>query len=78
MVEQVGECVEDIDLGSDTFCSLIKKNFAKCSKPARDLITSCLPEESKGLPGLGEKIILAIIENACSSTVEEILGKCLQ
>ncbi|CAG9863957.1 unnamed protein product [Phyllotreta striolata] len=73
VMEEIMSCADDIELGSDTFCSLIKKNYAKCTKPARDLVVSCLPEESKSLPALFEKIVVALIDNACSSTVEELL-----
>lgn len=55
----------------------IKKKFAKCTKLGRDLVVSCLPEKSKDLPILGEKIAFALIDQACNSTVEEILGEFL-
>ncbi|XP_056632279.1 uncharacterized protein LOC130442184 [Diorhabda sublineata] len=73
VVEQMGECAEQIELGDDTFCSLIKKNLKKCSKPVIDIITSCMPNESKDLPSIIEKAIIATVEQACQSTVEEIL-----
>ncbi|XP_056647900.1 uncharacterized protein LOC130452563 [Diorhabda sublineata] len=70
---QIESCIEDIELGSDTFCSLMKKNLAKCAKPGVDLISSCLPAESKELPTIAIKVVSAIIDQACRSTVEEIL-----
>lgn len=72
---EIQTCLEEIELGSDTLCNLIRKNYGKCTKPARELIISCLPEKSKDLPVLGEKIILSIIDQTCNSTVEEILGE---
>lgn len=74
-IDGVSTCVENIELGSDTFCQLIRKNYAKCTKPIRDIVVGCLPPESRDLPLLGEKIIGAIIDQVCNSTVEEILGK---
>ncbi|XP_072388550.1 uncharacterized protein [Diabrotica undecimpunctata] len=71
--EKIVQCMDDIELGSETFCSLVKKNLAKCSKPLVDLITGCLPDESKDLPAMGEKIITAIVDEACHTTVEELL-----
>ncbi|CAG9834927.1 unnamed protein product [Diabrotica balteata] len=71
--EKIEKCVDDIELGSETFCSLVKNNLARCAKPAIDLIASCLPEESRDLPVLGQKIVVAVVKQACSSTVEEIL-----
>ncbi|XP_072388553.1 uncharacterized protein [Diabrotica undecimpunctata] len=71
--EKIEKCVDDIELGSETFCSLIKKNLGKCSKPAIDLLASCLPEESKDLPVMLEKMLVAVVKQACSSTVEEVL-----
>lgn len=67
--------MEEIEWGSDTFCTVIRKNFAKCTAPARELIVGCLPEKSKDLPMLAEKIVSALIDQACNSTVEEIVGK---
>ncbi|CAH1101388.1 unnamed protein product, partial [Psylliodes chrysocephalus] len=72
-MDRVGECVEAVDLGSDTFCSLIRKNFVKCMKPAKELITGCMPQESKDIPEMIEKMMMAMIDQACSSTVEEML-----
>lgn len=72
---EVESCLEEIELGSETFCNLIRKNFGKCTAPVRELVVGCLPEKSKELPVVGEKIMLAIIDQACNSTVEEIAGK---
>ncbi|CAG9834928.1 unnamed protein product [Diabrotica balteata] len=71
--DKIEKCVDDIELGSETFCSLIKNNLGKCTKPAIDLLASCLPEESKDLPVMLEKMLVAIVKQACSSTVEEVL-----
>ncbi|KAJ8918634.1 hypothetical protein NQ315_013140 [Exocentrus adspersus] len=71
--DQVATCIDNIDLGSDTFCAIIRKNLGKCSEPVKKLLDGCLPEESKDLPAMGIKIISAIIDQACNSTVEEIL-----
>ncbi|XP_028143500.1 uncharacterized protein LOC114337290 isoform X1 [Diabrotica virgifera virgifera] len=71
--EKIEKCVDDVELGSETFCSLINKNLVKCTKPAIDLIASCLPEESKDLPVMLEKMLAAVVKQACSSTVEEVL-----
>ncbi|XP_072388551.1 uncharacterized protein [Diabrotica undecimpunctata] len=73
VVDKVDKCMDEIELGSDTFCSLVKNNLAKCSKPLVDLITSCLPDESKDLPVMGQKIITAVVDEACHTTVEELL-----
>ncbi|XP_074026936.1 uncharacterized protein isoform X2 [Leptinotarsa decemlineata] len=70
---EIAECISDIELGSETFCSLIRNNWEKCSKPGLDAVASCLPEESKDLPYMFSKIIAAIVDEACNSTVEEIL-----
>ncbi|XP_023023451.2 uncharacterized protein [Leptinotarsa decemlineata] len=71
--EEIGECIEKIELGSETFCSLLRKNGERCSKAGVEAIASCLPEESKELPAMLSKIIWVIIDQACNSTVEEIL-----
>nr|XP_023023452.1 uncharacterized protein LOC111511653 [Leptinotarsa decemlineata] len=71
--EEIGECIEQIELGSETFCSLLRKNGQKCTKPGVEAIASCLPEESKELPAMLSKIIWVVIDQACNSTVEEIL-----
>ncbi|CAG9834924.1 unnamed protein product [Diabrotica balteata] len=73
VVDKVDQCMDEIELGSDTFCSLVKNNLAKCSKPLVDLITSCLPDESKDLPPMVQKIITAVVDEACHTTVEELL-----
>ncbi|XP_018568653.1 uncharacterized protein LOC108908944 [Anoplophora glabripennis] len=72
-VGEVGECLDDIDLGEDTICTVTRKNLEKCSEPITKILVDCLPEESKGLPILGIKILKAVLDQACNSTVEEIL-----
>ncbi|KAJ8940672.1 hypothetical protein NQ318_017721 [Aromia moschata] len=72
-MEQVGECLEAVDSSSETFCSLIKKHLLKCAEPVRKAIDDCLPQESKGLPRIALKILAAVVDQACSSTVEEVL-----
>lgn len=67
-------CINNIELGENTFCSLLRNNLEKCAEPVKKLLVGCLPEESKGLPVMAIKIIKAVIDQACNSTVEEILG----
>ncbi|KAG5894172.1 hypothetical protein JTB14_001867 [Gonioctena quinquepunctata] len=72
-VDEIAECITSIELGSETFCSLIRHNWNKCSKPGLDAVASCLPAESRDLPRMASKVILAVIDQACNSTVEQIL-----
>ncbi|KAG5894171.1 hypothetical protein JTB14_001866 [Gonioctena quinquepunctata] len=72
-VDEIGECITNIELGSETFCSLIRHNWKKCSKPGVDAVASCLPAESRDLPRMASKVILAVIDQACNSTVEQVL-----
>ncbi|CAH1998222.1 unnamed protein product [Acanthoscelides obtectus] len=71
--KKVAECVENVELGSDTVCSVIKKNFPKCTKPFVDVLINCLDEEFKFALPLGIKMITGFIDQACNSTVEEVL-----
>ncbi|XP_074026934.1 uncharacterized protein [Leptinotarsa decemlineata] len=72
-IDQILECITDIELGADTLCSLIRNNWEKCSKPGWDAVASCLPAESKDLPHLFGKVFFALVDQACNSTVEQIL-----
>ncbi|CAG9863956.1 unnamed protein product, partial [Phyllotreta striolata] len=71
--EKVSACIENIELGSKTICTLVKENFMQCFKPVRDVMVSCMPEESKDLPVMVGKVIVALVNTACQSTVEEVL-----
>ncbi|XP_023019884.1 uncharacterized protein [Leptinotarsa decemlineata] len=73
VLDSITECITDIEIGSDTFCSLIRKNWAKCSKPLFDEVTNCLPVESKDLPHMFGKALFAIVDQACNSTGEQIM-----
>ncbi|XP_056648333.1 uncharacterized protein LOC130452869 isoform X1 [Diorhabda sublineata] len=71
--DQIEECIEEIDFRDETICSLLRKNLKKCSKPAIDLISYFLQENSKDFSSMVEKIIVVMVEQTCQSTVEEIL-----
>ncbi|CAG9863955.1 unnamed protein product, partial [Phyllotreta striolata] len=73
MLTSVGECADKITLGSDTFCSLIVKNFDECTKPMKEVMDACSPDESKDVPEMVLKMVKAVIVEACASTVEEML-----
>ncbi|VEN50423.1 unnamed protein product [Callosobruchus maculatus] len=71
--KKAAECVEKLELGSDTVCTVIKKNFPKCTKPIIDLMTNCVDDEYKFALPLAIKIVTGFIDQACNSTVEEVL-----
>ncbi|CAH1101383.1 unnamed protein product [Psylliodes chrysocephalus] len=71
--EEVQNCIEAVELGNDTFCHMIQENFVTCFKPVAVVINTCMPEESKDLPFMIGKMIHGVIEQACHSTVEDIL-----
>ncbi|CAG9863958.1 unnamed protein product [Phyllotreta striolata] len=70
---EVQKCTEEIKIGPNTICTILKTNIVPCTKPVRELMVSCLPQESKELPLVLERIFITIIKQACSSTMEEIL-----
>ncbi|CAH1101381.1 unnamed protein product [Psylliodes chrysocephalus] len=71
--EEVHNCMVGVELGNDTLCHMVKTHLVRCLKPIGVVINTCLPEESKGLPILVEKMVQGLINQACESTVEEIL-----
>ncbi|XP_018568676.1 uncharacterized protein LOC111691275 [Anoplophora glabripennis] len=72
-LEEVDNCIENTELGDNTLCSLLRNNLEKCLEPVKKTLVRCLPEESKGLPIMAIKIGKAVVDQACNSTVEEIL-----
>ncbi|CAH2010179.1 unnamed protein product [Acanthoscelides obtectus] len=74
VLKKVGECVVKIEMGSKTICQVIKEKIPKCSKPIIDLITPCVEEQHQYLVRLTFKMVQALMDQACNSTVEELLG----
>ncbi|CAG9834922.1 unnamed protein product [Diabrotica balteata] len=72
-IEDLSDCLEGISIGSNTVCFTVRHAVEKCAKPVIELVSGCLPEESKELPALVERISLGLLKQACSSTVEEVL-----
>nr|CAH7736335.1 unnamed protein product [Callosobruchus chinensis] len=62
--KKAAECVENLELGSDTVCTVIKKNFPKCTKPIIDLMTNCVDDEYKFALPLAIKIVTELF-NPC-------------
>ncbi|CAH1991376.1 unnamed protein product [Acanthoscelides obtectus] len=73
VLKKVGECVVKIEMGSKTICQVIKEKIPKCSKPIIDLITPCVEEQHQYLVRLTFKMVQALMDQACNSTVEELL-----
>ncbi|KAJ8986002.1 hypothetical protein NQ317_013886 [Molorchus minor] len=73
VAREISICLKSIDATSETFCSLARKNFARCAAPVSKALVDCIPEESKDLPGMFVKIIASVVDQACNSTVEQIL-----
>ncbi|CAH1101378.1 unnamed protein product [Psylliodes chrysocephalus] len=72
-IAEVQKCTEEIKIGPNTICTILKTYVIQCTQPVRELMTSCLPQESKGLPLVLERIFITMIRQACSSTMEEFL-----
>ncbi|CAH1101379.1 unnamed protein product [Psylliodes chrysocephalus] len=72
--QTVRECAEEVKLNTNqTICQAVKTHFHTCNKPVRDLLSKCLPPKSRDLPELISKIVLTVFDEACQSTVEQIL-----
>ncbi|XP_028146143.1 uncharacterized protein LOC114339675 [Diabrotica virgifera virgifera] len=72
-IDDLANCIEDITIGDSTVCATAQRAIEKCAKPVIELVSGCLPDESKELPALAEGVVLAIWKQACASTVEQVL-----
>ncbi|XP_056633118.1 uncharacterized protein LOC130442783 [Diorhabda sublineata] len=72
-VTEVIRCQDEIKVGGNTVCNTVKSIITKCTVPARQLLSDCLPLDTKELPRLTEKILIGFVNQACRVTIEELI-----
>ncbi|XP_057668470.1 uncharacterized protein LOC130901265 [Diorhabda carinulata] len=66
-------CRKEIKVGENTVCNTLQSFVLKCTVPVRQLLNDCLPLDTKEIPGLIEKIINGLVNQACGLTLEEMI-----
>lgn len=75
VTKSIQDCVNDIDLDTETLCSTVKNNAVECLQPGVELFEKCLPKESNGIPSFVVRLLLAVADYFCKTDGEHLLGK---